>query len=243
MLKRLFTVNSILPCVAALLAVCSEYGGLDVWLSRHFYDPVAGVWPYRAHWLTQDLLHDGGRTLVIVMAIVLLLLFVGSLFRPELKPYRKDLAFILVAGISGPAIIGGLKAMTHIYSPWDLQLFGGKQPYIRIFDHVPIGATIGHAFPAGHVSGGFAWFSIFFALRRRAVPWYRLSLLLPLLLGLCFGLAQQARGAHFLSHDLATLATCWLCAVVWDRWFYATAPHQLRTDCSQPLPSTVATRN
>ncbi len=172
--------------------------------------------------------------LVIAMAIVVLLLLVGSFLRPGLKPYRKDLAFILVAGISGPAIIGVFKTLTHIYSPWDLQLFGGEQPYLRIFDHVPVHAPVGHAFPAAHASGGFAWFSLYFALRRRAVPWYQFSLLLPLSLGLLFGLAQQARGAHFLSHDLVTLATCWLCAVVWTRMFYASVPHP---DTTVRLPS------
>ncbi len=225
MFKRSLLIDFSVPSVAVVLAVCTEYTGLDVWLSQQFYDPVLGVWPYGEHWLTQDLLHIGGRDLVVAMATVLLLLFVGSFLLSGLKPYRRDLAFVLVAGISGPIIIGGFKALTHIYSPWDLQIFGGEQPYIRIFDTVPSQAPVGHAFPAGHASGGFAWFSLFFALRQRAVPSYRLSLLVPLLLGILFGLAQQARGAHFLSHDLVTLATCWMCAEVWSRLFYANVPH------------------
>jgi membrane-associated PAP2 superfamily phosphatase len=232
MLKRLARRTFTVPVVAVTLAVCSEYLGSDIWLSRHFYDFKLGTWPYKAHWLTQDLLHNGGRHLVVAMAIVLLLLFVGSFFRSELKPYRKELAFVLVAGLSGPAIIGGLKGLTHIYSPWDLQLFGGKQPYIRIFDHVPVSAAVGHGFPAAHASGGFAWFSIYFALLRRGLHWHRLSLILPVSLGLLFGLAQQARGAHFLSHDLVSLAICWMCAVVWTRLFYAPAPYPAINDNS-----------
>jgi membrane-associated PAP2 superfamily phosphatase len=31
--------------------------------------------------------------------------------------------------------------------------------------------------------------------------------------GMVFGLSQQLRGAHFLSHDLWTAALCWLVAV------------------------------
>jgi len=158
------------------------------------------------------------------LAILLFLLLIGSFFRPGLKPYRKDFAFVLVAGLSGPAIVGTFKALTHIYSPWALQLFGGNQPYIRIFDHVPANSPVGHAFPAAHASGGFAWFSVFFALRRRAIPGYRLSLILPLVLGLFFGAAQQVRGAHFLSHDLVSLGICWMCAALWSRLFYANAP-------------------
>ena len=40
-------------------------------------------------------------------------------------------------------------------------------------------------------------------------------LAIGLLAGMVFGLAQQLRGAHFLSHDVASLAVCWgvACAV------------------------------
>jgi len=34
-------------------------------------------------------------------------------------------------------------------------------------------------------------------------------LLFGMALGLIYGIAQQLRGAHFLSHDLSTLAVCW----------------------------------
>jgi len=223
MSKQSFTVIFAVPGVAFLIAIISEYTGLDLWLGQHFYDREHDLWPFRYAWLTEDLLHRGGRYLVVALAFVLAGLFIGTFFRPALKPYRKDFAYILIAGISGPAIVGFCKSITHIYTPWALQIFGGAQPYIRVFDHVPASSPVGHAFPAAHASGGFAWFSMYFALRRRVVPGYRLSLLLPLGLGAIFGLAQQARGAHFLSHDLVSLGICWLCAVFWCRLFYADA--------------------
>jgi len=42
-----------------------------------------------------------------------------------------------------------------------------------------------------------------------------LALPFGLLAGTVFGLAQQLRGAHFISHDVASLAVCWgvACAV------------------------------
>jgi membrane-associated PAP2 superfamily phosphatase len=243
MSKRSFWINFTVPCASFLLAVYSEYAGLDFWLSRHFYDLKLGVWPYRSHWLMEDVLHRGGRNLVVAMAIGLSLLFIGSFFRPRLKPYRKDFAFVLVAGLSGPAIVGTFKALTHIYSPWDLLLLGGSQPYIRIFDHVPANSPVGHAFPAAHASGGFAWFSVFFALRRRAVPGYRLSLILPLVLGFIFGVAQQVRGAHFLSHDLVSLGTCWLCAALWFRLFYAHAPESCVSNALPPSQANCSSGN
>ena len=41
----------------------------------------------------------------------------------------------------------------------------------------------------------------------------RWSLAAALLTGACFGLAQQARGAHFLSHDLWSALLTWLTAL------------------------------
>jgi membrane-associated PAP2 superfamily phosphatase len=38
-------------------------------------------------------------------------------------------------------------------------------------------------------------------------------------LGLLFGFSQQLRGAHFLSHDLWTLAICWGTALGLFLWF------------------------
>jgi membrane-associated PAP2 superfamily phosphatase len=35
-------------------------------------------------------------------------------------------------------------------------------------------------------------------------------------IGLLFGIAQQVRGAHMLSHDLFTLAICWSSCLVWS---------------------------
>jgi membrane-associated PAP2 superfamily phosphatase len=238
MFKSFFSINIVVPGIAFLMAIFSEYSGLDLWLAHHFYDQKLDLWPYRNSWLTEVLLHRGGRYLVVGMAVTLVGLFIGTFFRPGLKSYRKDFAYILVAGISGPAIVGFLKSITHIYTPWALHIFGGTQPYIRIFDHVPGKLPVGHAFPAAHASGGFAWFSVFFALRRRAVPWYRLSLALPLALGVFFGAAQQARGAHFLSHDLAALGVCWLCAALWSQAFYANAAHRRNIEGLQSPRST-----
>ena len=224
MSKPSFSVIIAVPGVAFLLAIFAEYAGLDLWLGRHFYNPELDLWPWRNAWLTEDLLHRGGRYLVVAMAMVIAGLFIGTFFRPDLKPYRKDFAYLLVAGISGPAIVGVLKSITHIYTPWSLQIFGGTHPYIRIFDHVPGNSPAGHAFPAAHASGGFAWFSLYFALRRRGINRYKLSMFVPLGLGALFGVAQQVRGAHFLSHDLTSLGICWLCATLWYRLLYAENP-------------------
>lgn len=46
--------------------------------------------------------------------------------------------------------------------------------------------------------------------------WY--GLVSGILMGLLFGVTQQARGAHFISHDLWTAAICWFNSLGWY-WF------------------------
>jgi membrane-associated PAP2 superfamily phosphatase len=45
-----------------------------------------------------------------------------------------------------------------------------------------------------------------------------------------FGISQQLRGAHFISHDLAAIAICWTCAVALHRLFWRpeALPSQLK---------------
>jgi membrane-associated PAP2 superfamily phosphatase len=48
----------------------------------------------------------------------------------------------------------------------------------------------------------------------------RLALFTSIGLGVLLGFTQQLRGAHFISHDIASAAICWLIASVSFRWFY-----------------------
>jgi membrane-associated PAP2 superfamily phosphatase len=97
-----------------------------------------------------------------------------------------------------------------------LQIFGGLYPNIRLFDTVAQSLPVGHAFPAGHSSGGFALLSIYFMARRHQYRHSSLFLYAALGLGLIFGFDQQIRGAHMLSHDLFSLAICWSSCLIWS---------------------------
>lgn len=84
--------------------------------------------------------------------------------------------------------------------------------YLLTFGYSPGVTAFGHCFPSGHSSGGFALLAIYFA----AFPYTRrpaLFLLPGLVIGFIFALGQQARGGHFLSHDLWTLSLCWFGAL------------------------------
>ncbi|NOX32557.1 MAG: phosphatase PAP2 family protein, partial [Deltaproteobacteria bacterium] len=147
-------------------------------------------------------------------------IFILSFFLDSLKSLKKLLVFFLVSSAAGPLIVSAGKHLTHIYTPWELKIFSGTQPYIRLFDHVPNGMPVGEAFPAGHASGGYAFFSLYFLMLHLRSPYRIYGLLFGLILGLIFGTGQQIRGAHFPSHDLFTLVICWYSAFIFYYIFY-----------------------
>jgi membrane-associated PAP2 superfamily phosphatase len=202
-----------------VLAVFAEYSGLDLRIAHQFYDGTAGHWPYRSLFLTEKVLHDWAQTLVKIAGGLTTVLLAASFALPRLKPYRRVIGYFLLATATGPLIVGLLKGLTHIQTPWELAQFGGDMPYIRLFDAVPDGIPIGHAFPGGHSSGGFAFFSLYFLLYYRAHRYRFFGLAVPLLLGTVFAVTQEIRGAHFLSHDLFSLAVCWTSALAWSLAF------------------------
>ncbi len=205
-------LNLIVPLFVAAFAIFSEYSGLDIALARNFYDGITGTWPLKNEFLVAGVLHSFAKDCVVyIMAAVLLLLILSFVFR-RLRPFRKGAAYMLFGSLTGVALVAILKDSTHIYTPWDLALFGGDKPHVRIFDPSPVGLPVGHAFPGGHSSGGFAFFSVYFLLSRYR-PKYRLfGLALGLTVGGIFAAAQEMRGAHFLSHDLFSLVICWYSA-------------------------------
>lgn len=227
--------QALLAAVAVmLLAIACEYSGLDLYLAGLVFDPVAGDWPYRSLTLTRTVLHNGGRNFVVLLALAVLALYLASYRYDALAPYRRGLLYVLVAGLSGPAIVSLLKGVTHIYTPWSLARFGGSMPYIRLFDAAPPGSLPGHAFPGGHASGGFAWFGPYFLLLAAGSRRRGLALLLPLLLGGVFSLTQELRGAHFLSHDLIALAICWSAALGWALVFFGWPTPRQGSDQTRP---------
>jgi membrane-associated PAP2 superfamily phosphatase len=220
-----------IPVLVSLLAIISEYTGFDLWLASHFYDAVSQNWPYKSLYLTSTVLHVGAKNVMVAIALLNLAAIPVSYFIPRFKPYSKHLLYIFIAAVTGTLVVGELKSLTHIYTPWELSLFDGNKPYIRLFDHVPPGAEVGYAFPGGHSSGGFAYLSLYFALLIQQHRYRHYALLFPLVVGITFAVTQEVRGAHFLSHDMFSFVICWISALLWSFVFYGR--QVLKSD---PLP-------
>ena len=188
-----------------------EFTDLDFLISSKFYQKELQQWPYKEFWLTEAFLHKGGQYFSKITGVVVFLILLRSFSQKSaLFSCRKPLAFLFVASVTGPIIIAILKNTTHIYCPWDLAMFGGEKPYIRLFDFISADQEVGRCFPAGHAGGGFTFISLYFFLMAIKPQYKQYGLAFGLILGLVYGIAQQMRGAHFLSHDLCALAICWL---------------------------------
>lgn len=227
MSAKLSTNNSALnnfllffPCVLLVIAVFFEYSNFDIWWVSHFYDSQNHIWPYKHHWLFDTVIHSGGRLLDRFFVLLWLISFIIANCKKTLFHYRKILLFFLCACAIGPILVGLVKSITHIYTPWNLLIFNGKYPYIRLFDAVSPNLPVGHAFPAGHASGGYCFMALYFVLHQTHPRYKYYGLLIGLLLGLIFGVGQQIRGAHFPSHDIFTLIICWYSSMLVYLLFY-----------------------
>jgi membrane-associated PAP2 superfamily phosphatase len=80
---------------------------------------------------------------------------------------------------------------------------------VHLFGDRPDDLPRAQCFPGGHSSSGFALLALYFALRDRRPRAARWFLGGALAVGTLFAFGQEARGAHFLSHDLWSLGIAW----------------------------------
>lgn len=199
-----------LATFASLLALLAwDAGGLDLPLARWFGTPQG--FALTGHWLLTGVLHDGGRLVAWALVTVLAVGVWWPWGWLRTMHSRERLQLVLSALVSVLAV-SLLKGASTTSCPWDLADFGGTARHVSHWVWRPDGGA-GHCFPAGHASSGFAFLGGYFALHRNAPGRARAWLAAALLAGLGLGLAQQVRGAHFMSHTLWTAWLCWAIAL------------------------------
>jgi membrane-associated PAP2 superfamily phosphatase len=229
------------PLLAFLLiATLLESAGIDRTIAHAwYYDEVRGAWLGSKGTWSNTILHLGAARAVRALAALILLLWAGSFVSAALQPLRRTCGFLILAMTLSVGLVGALKQLTNIDCPWDLQEFGGEYPYVTLFGDRPDVLRAGHCFPAAHASSGFALLAFYFVLREYAPRWASWALWTRLVIGTAFGIAQQARGAHFLSHDVFSAFLVWVislsvyvfafnCNVRWGAPAWRTA--SVRTD-------------
>lgn len=176
-----------------------------------FFDAATQRWlgSGAGAWWAHDLIHTGGRWLVRLVAAMALAAWALSLFFDRWRPWRRDACFVFCAIVLSVALVGGLKSVTNVDCPWSLEGFGGDRPYVALLADRPDDLPRAQCFPGAHSSSGFALVCGYFVLRSRSRRRSRVALAVGVLAGVVFSIGQEARGAHFVSHDLAAAAVVW----------------------------------
>ena len=199
--------------VALMLLLGWDASGLDLAMARLFGS--AAGFSVESHWFWRGVMHQPMRNLGWMLELTLLV----GIFRPfgvlRRLPLERRLQLALTP-LLALVTVSSIKLHSLTSCPWDLREFGGVATYAS---HWALGLADGGnggCFPAGHASAGFAFVAGFFVFRhtmpRLATRW----LLGALLAGLALGLAQQVRGAHFMSHTLWTAWICWAAGAAVD---------------------------
>lgn len=159
--------------------------------------------------------YSGIKVLLVVFGIGLLLAYCMSFSFAGLRNYRRRTLLMVAALSLVPLVIAGLKNVTNVYFPSQLERYGGNKPYVKVFARYPQGyqqTRKGYGYPAGHASGGFSLMMLYFVFRSKRAS--LLGLGTGLVVGWAMGGYQMAKGAHFLSHTVITMLGAWLIILV-----------------------------
>lgn len=209
--------------VLLLLLLAWDSSGLDITIVRRY--GTASGFPWKDHWFTRDVLHQGGR----LLGFGVLAGLIANLWWPAFPGLStaerwRWLGLTLLCLLAVPTF----KQVSLTSCPWSLAEFGGVARYVSHWRlGVPDGGS-GHCFPSGHATSAFAFLSGFFALRQAHPTAARRWLGGVMVFGGLFGWAQMARGAHYPSHVMWTAWACWTICVAADTLAAARAARAAR---------------
>lgn len=213
-MPRFWISHALLPALFfAVAVILFETTTIDITLANHFYDFTSQRWPYKESWWASQLIHEGGRRLIQLLFLGSVVVLALSYRRAGMKPYRRAAAYMALVLMIAPGIVSSGKHSSNTDCPWDLDLYGGDRPHVHLFEARPGNLPKAQCFPGGHSSGGFALLGLYFLFLRRNRRLARLGLAIGLGAGGLFAFGQEARGAHFLSHDSWSAFICWFTAL------------------------------
>lgn len=198
-------------CLLLALIIAWDLTGLDLVTTRWFGSPTG--FALRDHWLWSTVLHEGARRLAWALQL-LLLVAIWWPFGVLRKLDRSERAMMFVTAMVILAVVSVLKSLNTTSCPWDLAEFGGTARYVSHWNRFVRDGGVGHCFPAGHASAAFCFLPGYLWLREKAPRQARIWLIATLTFAITIGLAQQVRGAHYLSHTLWTGWISWAVTVL-----------------------------
>ena len=179
----------------------------------------------RKDWVYSRVFHEGGKIVILSVAISAFCGFLASFHWNRLHPLRWPLLYTSLCIALTSTVVGILKQCTNRYCPWDMLCYGGKVPYTTLLDGTPAPFTNGHGWPAGHAAPALALCCLYIVAQARDVK-HPVRWLLPcVLIGGLFAWVQQVRGAHFVSHNLWSAMISWMIALCLARFFTGVGWH------------------
>jgi membrane-associated PAP2 superfamily phosphatase len=216
--------------VAVLVISALSLVGITLWtdwdikLADRAFDINAGVFPMRHVWLTETFNHVILKSAFITLALVIVLRVVWDIARPGTWTWlrRFQLRVIALSAVLIPTAISLIKQASDSHCPWDLQRYGGTEPYVRLFEYLPAGISPGHCMPGGHASSALWMISLSVLFVPNRMLHATVVFAASLTFGISVGWLQQLRGAHVLTH---TLWSAWIALLIvliittcLDRW-------------------------
>ncbi len=197
----------------ALILLLEYYTNWDTDLQNRFYDAENHRWMINPekHKQLSIFFYQGLKNILIASGIFCLGYLGASVKYASLKTNRKAILTFLLCIIFVPLIVAGAKYITNVYCPYQLDIYNGSYPFVRIIADYPDGfiqPKPGRCFPAGHATAGFAFMALFYCFKNMR---YRVAgLFLGILLGWTAGIYQMMRGQHFLSHTFFSMVASFL---------------------------------
>lgn len=188
----------------------NQFTNIDQKLADLYFDAALNDFPSRTTWFATTLMHDRVKYAILCFAtLALILTLVDTIYPVKGMSLltRMQLRIVALSMSLIPLSVSLLKQNSNIHCPWTIKRYGGSETLLRLLDRVPPGWHAGQCFPAGHASTAMwlAALAVFWLPRqpKRAFVVF----LGGISAGLLLGWVQQMRGAHFLTH---TLATAWI---------------------------------
>lgn len=141
-----------------------------------------------------------------------------SIYKQNIQ-LQKKLFFLIITLILTPLTVSIFKHYSPIICPIHIIEFGGSKTHISPLDLFKDGVFFGNdgrCFPAGHASGGFSLIALYFVMKDKSSKFY--ALLGSLALGCVMGLFQMAKGVHYLSDTITSLAIAYIVCITMERY-------------------------
>ena len=227
----------IAPLILALiLTIWVRWSGFDLAAQQWIHRVGGGGWGLGEHPFWKWLYVAGTIPAAIVVFGAMGLLALGWR-RAGLRPWRRVLSFLILAGIIGPGVI--TNAIVKEYwgrpRPRELTGFGGRAEFEPVLTYD--GASEGLSFPCGHATMGFYFLALYFLVRGRRPDLSQAVLFGGLAIGGLMGIARMTQGAHFFSDVVWAAVVCWYTPLCLSRAFRFERSLVTRsTDGARPMP-------